>query len=61
MSKTLRQSLKTGWVVIGLLGVLTVIEFAVAMSTKDALLLALLLGLLVAHPASLRHMRYSNS
>ena len=43
MHKTLQQSLKTGWVVIGLLGVLTVIEFAVAMSTKDALLLALLL------------------
>ncbi len=43
MHKTLQQTLKTGWVVIAILGVMTAVEFAVAMATEDAVLITLLL------------------
>lgn len=43
MHKTLQQTLKTGWVVIAILGVMTAVEFAIAMTFSDAALLALLL------------------
>lgn len=43
MHKTLQQTLKTGWVVIAILGVMTAVEFAIAMTFSDVALLALLL------------------
>ncbi len=43
MHKTLQQTLKIGWVVIGVLGVMTAIEFAIALTAEDATLIVLLL------------------
>ena len=43
MHNTLQQTLKTGWVVIAILGIMTAIEFVIAVVTEDALLITLLL------------------
>ncbi len=43
MHKTLQQTLKTGWVVIAILGVMTAIEYAIALTLEDAALFTLLL------------------
>lgn len=48
MHKTLQQTLKTGWVVIAILGVMTAIEFVIAVATEDALLITLLLVIALA-------------
>ncbi len=48
MHKTLQQILKTGWVVIGALGVMTAVEFAIALTVDDAALFALLLVIALA-------------
>ena len=45
MHKTLQQTLKTGWVVIAVLGVMTAVEFAIALTLEGAALLSLLLVL----------------
>ncbi len=43
MQKTLQQILKTGWVVIGILAVMTALEFAIALTLEDAALFTVLL------------------
>ncbi len=44
MHKTLQETLKTGWIVIGTLAVMTAVEFIVAVEVDDtAVLFALLL------------------
>ncbi len=43
MHRTLQQSLKLGWVVIGLLAIMTVAEFIVAISFEDTVMLFTLL------------------
>jgi cytochrome c oxidase subunit IV len=44
MHKTLQETLKTGWIVIGVLAVMTAAEFAVAIAVDDkTMLFALLL------------------
>jgi len=43
MHKTLQQTLKTGWIVIGALAVMTVLEFIVAVAIDDSILLFTLL------------------
>lgn len=43
MHKTLQQTLKIGWVVIAVLGVMTAVEFAIALTVDGAVLLTLLL------------------
>ena len=43
MHKTLQQTLKTGRVVIVVLGIMTVVEFAIALTLEGAALLTLLL------------------
>lgn len=48
MHKTLQQTLKTGWVVIAILGVMTAIEYAIALTLEDAALFTLLLALALA-------------
>lgn len=48
MHKTLQESLKIGWVVIIALAVLTAIEFVVAITLEDAVLITLLLIVAVA-------------
>ncbi|MBN4074271.1 cytochrome C oxidase subunit IV family protein [bacterium AH-315-D21] len=48
MHKTLQQTLKTGKVVITILGVMTAIEFVIAITTSDAVLIALLLVIALA-------------
>ncbi|MDP6667390.1 MAG: cytochrome C oxidase subunit IV family protein [Dehalococcoidia bacterium] len=48
MHKTLQQTLKTGWVVIALLGVMTAVEFLIAVTLEDATLITLLLVIALA-------------
>ncbi|NQW20709.1 MAG: cytochrome C oxidase subunit IV family protein [Chloroflexi bacterium] len=44
MHKSIQETLKTGWIVIGILAVMTVAEFIVAIAVDDkAILFALLL------------------
>ncbi|MBT4126828.1 MAG: cytochrome C oxidase subunit IV family protein [Chloroflexi bacterium] len=44
MHKTLQETLKTGWIVIGVLAVMTIAEFIVAVAVDDkTMLFALLL------------------
>jgi cytochrome c oxidase subunit IV len=43
MNKTLQESLKIGWIVIGLLAVMTIVEFIVAVAIDDTALLFTLL------------------
>ena len=44
MHKTLQETLKTGWIVIGVLAVMTIAEFIVAVAVEDkTMLFALLL------------------
>ncbi len=45
MHNTLQQTLKTGWVVIVIIAVMTVIEFIIAKATEDAVLITLLLAI----------------
>ena len=52
MHKTLQQTLKTGWVVIAVLGVMTAVEFAIALAVdNDAVLFTLLLVIALAKAA----------
>jgi len=48
MHKTLQQTLKTGWVVIAILAVMTAIEYAIAITTEDTVLFTLLLVIALA-------------
>lgn len=48
MHTSLQQTLKTGWVVIAVLAVMTAIEFMIAVAVEDTLLFVLLLVIGVA-------------